>query len=739
MIPPVLRTDRLARLREWQFAQRGWQVDRELLWHRYMWEHREEAIDRRYGGVFAYLMERLPVEINDDELIVGRLKRREMTPEEEAERKSYGDSAFHDPIGAYLKDHVSPDAHESIAEHRHTAGAMTGHMTPDYPLVLEKGLLGIRRKAKARLDRAKTEAEREFLCSAYLSLTGAIRMAHRYADRALDLAETPSPERRMELLEIAEVCRRVPAHPARTFREAVQVLWFIHLWIAQELGGGHGCFCPGRVDQYLYRYYERDIAEGRLTRDQAYELVACLFLKYNEFDPYTVPQTLFVGGQHPGQFAEGTGNRIREVDWQDASNEVSILCLEVCQDLQMLHPALCVSWHPKLDRRVMRKAVEVIGTGIGFPAIFNDDAIVPGLMRDGATREDAVNYVAGSCVEISAIGRSNPWVASGYVNAGKALERAVQRLAKREGTTWLGVKEEFKRDLAEAMGFNYEVTAAHDRAWQKCVRYPFLSCLVGDCIERATDITCGGARYNTTMPELVGLANVVDGLMAIKWASEQNAVSLKDLAEILRRNWQGEEALRRLMSTKPPRYGNDDPEPDGLWVELSEFWFEEVRKHTNPRGGPYQPGFLCWIMHSVLGEKTGATPDGRCTGEALADSVGPVQGHDTSGVTAMLRSAAKMDHSKFIGGIVTNVKFTPSMFRTDANREKIVDLLEGYLSMGGFEVQVNVVSRDTLVQAREHPDEYANLIVRVGGYSDYFTRLSRSLQNEIIERTEHTV
>ena len=724
MIQPILRTERIARLRKWQFDQRGGQVDREMLWHRYMAGHQSLPIDARYAGVFAYLMDNLPVEINDDELIVGRIKRREMTPEEKAERERIAGSTFGDPLGDVLKKLISPDAHESVAEGRHVAGAMTGHMTPDYPAVLRKGLNGIRREVRERLTRAKTEKERAFCHAALEVLSGAMRMARRYATHARELAATATPERREELLRIAEICRRVPAWPARTFHEAAQTLWFIHLWIAQELGGGHGCFCPGRVDQYLYPYYEADVRAGRLSREDAYEILTCLLLKFNEFDPYSTPQTLFVGGQH--------------ADGSDASNELSLLCLEVSRDLQMLHPALCVSWHRNLNRDVMRRAVELMGTGIGFPAVFNDEVIVPGLMRDGASRAEAVNYMAGSCVEISAIGCSNPWVASGYVNAGKAFERAFQRVARNKNAGWDDLVREFKADLAEAMRFNYEITAAHDHAWQECIRYPFLSCLVNDCIERATDITCGGARYNTTMPELVGLANVVDSLMAVKWACfEEKAMTLPQLAEIVRKNWEGEEALRRVLGSKPPRFGNDMPEPDALWVELSEFWFDEVRKYTNPRGGPYQPGFLCWVMHSVLGDKTGATPDGRKAREALADAVGPVQGHDTSGVTAMLRSAAKMDHSKFIGGIVTNVKFTPAMFETAESREKIIDLLESYLHLGGFELQINVVSADTLRAAQEHPEKYSDLIVRVGGYSDYYTRLSRSLQDEIIKRTEH--
>ena len=729
MQQPNLKIERIGRIRQWLFTTKGWNVDRELLFKRGMRSHRNDPIGMRYGKAFNYMMERIPVDIGPDELIVGRWIRREPTEAETEELKDET-ATFRPELNSLIRSLISPDAHESIAESRHVAGAMTGHMTPDYATILREGLSAIGAKITARLNAVESDEERDELRGMGYAIAGAKAYARRYSEAAWNLAMETEGPRQHELLRIHEVCKQIASGPARTFYEAAQMLWFVHLGIVLELNGhGHGCFCPGRVDQYLGSYYERDIALGILSEERAYEIVASLFLKYNEFDPYTVPQTLFVGGQTP--------------DGDDASNAVSLLCLDVSRDLQMLHPAMCVSWHPKLDRDVMRKSVELMGTGIGFPAIFNDEVIVPGLMRDGVSREEAVNYMAGSCVEISAVGCSNPWVASGYVNAGKAFERVVHRLAQRERETGTRVTlddivSEFKRDLAEAMAFNFEITAAHDRGWMETIRYPYLSTIVNDCIDRATDITRGGARYNNTMPELVGLANVVDGIMAIRWAVfEENAITLSDLADILRRNWEGEEALRHLMGTKPPRYGNDVAEPDALWVELSDFWYDEARKYTNPRGGPYQPGFLCWIMHSVLGEKTGATPDGRKSGEALADSVGPVQGHDTEGVTAMLRSSAKMDHSKFIGGIVTNVKFTPDMFRTADDREKVIDLLETYLRMGGFELQVNVVSSDVLRQAQSHPEEHSNLIVRVAGYSDYFTRLSRPLQDEIILRTEH--
>jgi trans-4-hydroxy-L-proline dehydratase len=725
---PTVKTDRIGRIREWLFTTEGWNVDREIHWKRGMRGHRNDPIGTRYGKAFHYMAERVPVEIGPDELIVGRWIRREPTPEEVEELKNDA-GTFEHARGELVNSLISPDAHESIAESRHIAGGMTGHLTPDYPTILKKGLDGIKKDIAIRLKEAESEEERDELRGMTYALTGASTFARRYADEAWHMSLEAEGARQTELLRIHEVCKRVPTKPAQTFREAAQTLWFIHLGIVMELGAnGHGCFCPGRVDQYLGPYYERDKELGILTDSAAYEILASLFLKYNEFDPRSVPETLFVGGQ--------------TADGEDASNAVSLLCLEVSTDLQMLNPALCVSWHPKLNRDVMRKSVELMGTGIGFPAIFNDEVIVPGLMRDGVTREEAVNYMAGSCVEISAIGCSDPWVASGYVNAGRAFERVVHRLATRERESGLTVKpddlkEEFKRDLAEALKYNHEITSAHDSGFMEYIRYPLLSTIVNDCVSSAKDITVGGARHNTTMPELVGLANVVDGLMAVGWALDEGAVSLPQLSDILRRDWEGEDALRGLMGSKPPQYGNDDPAPDALWTELSEFWYDEARTYTNPRGGPYQPGYLCWIMHSVLGEKTGATPDGRRAGEALADSVGPVQGHDTEGVTAMLRSSSKMDHSKYIGGIVTNVKFTPSMVQSPEDREKTIDLLETYLHMGGFEVQVNVVSSETLQQAQDHPDQYADLIVRVAGYSDYFTRLSRPLQDEIIRRTEH--
>ena len=715
---------RIARIRTWLFEQAGSFVDRDLLWYRGMDLHREEPIGTRHGNAFAYVMEHLPLDITGDELIVGRILRRNMTTDEEAEQSGWGDMALNNERGKFISSLISDEARKSTEETRHSAGAMTGHMTPDYPTVLSKGLLTLRREAQSGLEWAENKEERDFYRSAIASLNGAMNFARRNAAYARELAETAEPERKQELLQIAEVCRRVSGWAPRTFHEAAQLIWFVHMWITIDVSSYHSCFCPGRVDQYLAPYYENDIKNGVLTHEQAHEILSCLFLKFNEWDAYSVPQTLFVGGQH----ADGT----------DATNPVSFMCLDACRELQMLNPALCVSWHKGIDRDLMRKTLDVLETGIGFPAIFNDEAIIPGLIADGATREDAVDYMAGSCVEISPIGASNPWVASGYVNSGKALERTVHRLADRENMSWADIVEEFKADLAEAVKYNVEITGAHEQGWKKTIRYPFLSCVVKDCIKRGTDITAGGARYNPTQPELVGLANVVDGLMAIKWACyENNAVSLKDLSDILQKDWEGEESLRRLMNTKPERYGNDQEEPDALWNELADFWHDTVRSYDNQRGGKYQPGFLCWIIHSIFGEKTGATPDGRKACTSLADSVGPVQGHDTEGVTAMLRSAGKMDHSRFLGGIVTNVKFTPDLFATEESREKLIDLLEGYLHMGGFELQINVVSRELLQEAQRTPEEHANLIVRVAGYSDYFTRLSRTLQDEIIARTEH--
>ena len=719
-------TERVAKLRNELFERTGSFVDRDVLWNRGAVRFRNRPIGERYGKAFRHLCEHLPVPISEDELIVGRVIRREWTDDEIAERDRHGKLSPQADLGEFIHSWISDDARQSMNETRQSAGGMTGHMTPDYPTVLREGLIGIRRRAEKQLKNAQTDEERDFCVSAIASVKGASRYVRRYADHARELAQTASSPRKEELLRIADTCRRIATWAPRDFHEAAQLLWFVHLWVTMDVGAFHGCFCPGRVDQYLNPYYERDVKAGRLTRDEAFEILSCYMLKFNEWDAYTVPQTLFVGGQHP--------------DGSDATNEVSFMCLEVSRDLQMLNPALCMSWHPGINRDLMRTAMDVMVTGNGFPAIFNDTAIVPGLMRDGVSHEDAINYMAGSCVEISPVGCSNPWVASGYVNSGKALERTVKRVADRDGVEWRDIVEAFKTDLAESVGHNVEITGAHERGWKEYIRYPFLSCVVNDCIADRTDMTRGGARYNPTQPELVGLANVVDGLLAIRWACyEKNAISLKDLGDILDRDWEGEEALRRLMGSKPLRYGNDDDEADALWDELATFWYDTVRSHENQRDGVYQPGFLSWIVHANFGEVTAATPDGRKAGTSLADSVGPVQGHDTEGITAMLRSAGKMDHSRFIGGIVTNVKLTPDMFKNASEREKVIDLFEAYLHMGGFELQVNVVSKDTLVEAQRCPADHGDLIVRVAGYSDYFTRISKTLQDEIIVRTEHSV
>ncbi len=716
---------RVASIRDWLFEQEGGFVERDLLWHRGMYAHRSQPIGTRSGKAFAYMAERMPVEITTDELIVGRILRRQIKDSEQAEKERWGSVNLGSARQALINSLISPDAHESMAETRHSAGAMTGHMTPDHPGVLKTGLIGIRRRAQARLEEVTIDEERDFLRSAIAATTGALKFARRYSEHARWLSTTATGKRRKELLKIAGTCRRVPAWPARDFHEAAQTLWFVHMLSAMDVGGGHACFCPGRVDQYLAPYYEADLAAGTITHDEAYELLCCLFLKYSEYDPYGTPQTLFVGGQK----ADGT----------DTTNPVTYMCLDASTELQMLHPALCLSWHSDLPREVMRSSMALAATGIGFPAIFNDTAIVPGLVNDGVKQEDAVDYMAGSCVEISPIGCSNPWVASGYVNAAKALERVVHRIAHEDREpTWDDFLGGFKDDLAQTVAHNVEITGAHEQGWKEFVRYPFLSCVVNDCVEDGNDITNGGARYNPTQPELVGLANVVDGLLAIRWACfESGAITPSGLSGILRKDWEGEEALRKLMATRPPHYGNGHQEADALFEELAGFWDRTVRSYTNQRGGLYQPGFLCWIIHSIFGERTGATPEGRKSGTALADSVGPVQGRDTNGPTTMLRSVASMDHSRFLGGMVTNIKLSTSMFSSPDEREKTIDLLETFLEMGGFEIQINVVDKKTLVQAQERPDEFGDLIVRVGGYSDYFTRLSKTLQDEIIARTEH--
>jgi len=669
----------------------------------------------RRAQAVAHLLRGVPVEIGAEELLVGRYPWHRLTAEEQAELE---------------------EAHRYLSHQPRMHGS--DHLALDNDKLLGVGVAGIRaevreRRAAVPPDDPRAAEKQEFYDAEEVVLTGLLDFAERYAAEADRLAASePNAQRRAELGDIAAVCRRVPRGPAQTFREAIQSAWFVHLAIRIDGTG----LCVGRPDQYLYPAYRREREAGTLSDAEALEWLEFYFIKLNEFG--TWPQGCMVGG------VDAAGN--------DATNELSYLCLRAMHNLRLVNPALAIDWYEGTPDDLLRVGSRMLADGVGHPAIFNGEVIVPGLVEGGLALEDARNHIHSTCVEMTPIGCSNIWVAHGYINLAKALELALhngvdpvtgERIGVESGElaelkTWDDLKRAWRQQLAHMVAANAEGRCRERLFLAEHSGSPLISPFVHDCLEEGRDIVAGGARYNNIYPQGVGLANVVDALLVIKkFVYDDGELTLPELVEICDRNFEGHETWRQRFLNYPLKYGNDLEEPDQLAVELAQVWYDEVQSHEAPLGGRFRPGFLCWIMHGVLGEQTGATPDGRLARTALADGLGAVQGRDRHGPTALIKSATQIDYRPANGGMVLNLKFSPSAVRGEEGVERLMELLKTYLRRGGFEAQVNVVSAETLRAARAHPEDYASLIVRVAGFSEYFTLLRPEIQDELIERVEY--
>jgi len=718
---------RVKRLRDRSLRIRGTFWQRDLLWAQALRQKHHLPRALRCAHALKHLLETVPIRIRPGELIVGSVPMGEPPPEKRDELQAAASLLREHDVNRAFLELAGDEERAGLETGTYTAAAMTGHTAINNEKVLRRGLLDIHREVEQRLAALdpiapETPGRRLFYESCRIALQAALRFAERHAELAERMARSErDAARRKELLEIARICRKVPALPAETFQEALQCVWFMHLMVAAETSAGHGCFCPGRTDRYAWPFLKGDLEAGRLTREEALELLECFFIKYGEWGPHASPQVMIVGGQHP--------------DGTDASNELTLLCLQASRELRLLHPSLALSYHRGTPERVLREAVETLRAGCSYPFIFNDDVIVPGLTEVGVARADAVRYVPCSCVEISVEGRCNAWVASGYHNWGKMLELALHDGVDPATTRRVGPPtgrfeamqslEELKRAVREQIRHfvQMEVRSYNllDTLMAQRMPVPLLSCLVDDCLERGRHYFAGGARYNFIEPEAVGPVNVAD--------------SLAELLDALRENFAGREELRQRLMRGAPKFGNDDDEVDALLAELVDFWCTEVRRHRNPRGGPYLPGFLCWIMHGTLGKRVGALPDGRRAGQALSPHLGPSPGYDRNGPTAVINSVAKADLGRALGGAVLNLKFLPAQFEGES-REKFVDLLRTAFGRGVFELQLTLADRQTLLAAQREPQNYEDLVVRVGGYSACFTTLDKNLQDEIIARTE---
>jgi formate C-acetyltransferase len=626
-----------------------------------------------------------------------------------------------------------------------------GHITVDYERVLNKGFLGLKAEVEEELGRIDYEKRGclkkiHLLQALSLCCDAAIRFAEQYAEEAERLAAAEGdPVRRAELEQIAEICRWVPAHPARTFQEALQSFWFVHLILNLETNSY--AIGPGRFDQYMYPYYRADIEAGRLTREQAGELLACLWIKFNELTvvkeggtakastTYNDFQNLNLAGQ--------------TIEGQDATNELSYLCVDVTGQLRLPQPQISVLISEKTPNRFLMKACEVICLGFGMPSVFNDDEKVQALLHKGKTLEDARLGGINGCVELVAPGKDN-MASSGYLSMPKCLELALNngtnpltgtQLGPRTGdphdfTSFDQLMEAFRQQLAHAIELKTVYDGIARQTYAEFCPVPFTSLLISDCLEKGRDYHDGGARYNLPLICGVGTGTMADSLAAIKkLVYDDGKMSLEELVTVLQADFAGYERLRQMLLNRAPKWGNGDGYVDTLAHDVVEVFCDELGKHCNAEGVPYAANMIPTTTHIWFGSLSGATPDGRLAETPLSEGVSPVQGMDTNGPTAVVRSMARLDHARCCGTLL-NMKFHPSALSGEEGLHKLAHLIRTYFKLGGHHMQFNVVSAETLRAAQEHPEEYRNVIVRVAGYSDYFVRLSRDLQDEIISRTE---
>ena len=576
-----------------------------------------------------------------------------------------------------------------------------------------------------------------------------ILYANRHAEILSQMSvEEKDPQRRSELEKMAAICRKVPAYAPSSFHEALQYYWFVHLGVVTELNPWDS-FNPGRLDQHLYPFYKQELEVGTLTREEATELLQAFWIKFNNHPaPPKVGVTALESNTYT-DFALINLGGVRE-DGSDAVNELSYVILDVIEEMRLLQPSSMVQLSRKNPDRFIDRAVKITKTGFGQPSIFNTDAIVQELINQGKDIMDARNGGASGCVETGAFGVES-YILTGYFNLPKILEITLHngwdpRTGKKIGPE-TGDPSSFKNygDLLDAYRKQIEhfvqlkIRGSNiiESIFMQHIPTPFLSLIIDDCISKGKDYMAGGARYNTNYIQGVGMGTVTDSLTALKLlVFEEKTISTDEFLKAIHQNYDGFEDLRFRLIYKTPKYGNDDDRADDQLRDLFTIYHDAVTGRKSPRGATYRINLLPTTCHVYFGSVMIASPDGRKAGLPVSEGISPVQGADTHGPSAVIRSAAKIDHLR-TGGTLLNQKFSPSFFKDEESIRKVSSLVRSYFKMDGHHIQFNVVNAATLRDAQKNPEKHRDLIVRVAGYSDYFNDLGEDLQEEIIRRTEH--
>jgi formate C-acetyltransferase len=639
--------------------------------------------------------------------------------------------------GELLAGHIRPVSHEVCRQEDAQAAPLlagfppiwgqTGHAEPDYGKLLRVGISGLLAECAERaaeLDEADPEQQQKqlFYQSVTLALTGLSGMIQNAASAAESArAAATEPVRRAELETMAAVCRHVAAEPPRTFHEAIQLLWFAELGI--EVGDEAGLIAPGHLDRSLWPFYQADLAAGRITPEHALELLECLYLLVNETIPDGLAVPVMVGG--------------RDIAGNDLTNALSYLCLEALRRTRLVYPTVGVCWHAGTPPALTTLATELVAKGYPTPAFFGDEVIQRGLRGLGTPPADACQYINSTCVEITPVGASNVWVASPYFNVcGLLLESIEQQAAVPPATFTLFLDRYYQLLGDKIRAAVIEQNVARETRCRFMAR-PLQSALTRDCLARGLDIEQGGALYNWVECSFVGVANLADSLAVIQEEVFAAAprLNLSQLHDLLKHDFAGQEEVRQRFLNKYPKYGNADARVDQFVQQTMDFVSTECAKYRMRLNAPFVPGAFCWIMHEHLGTRTGATPDGRSRGFPFADGSGPAQGREKGGPTAAILSVTSWDAAPLIGGSAFNMKFPKTLFDNPESVGKVQELILTFLRRGGFETQINVVDQAVLLEARQHPEKYADLVVRIGGYTDYFVRLNPEMQDEVIART----
>ena len=599
-----------------------------------------------------------------------------------------------------------------------------------------------------RLSDPRAYEKSEELKAMEIAAGAIVLFAHRHAKKAAELAlEETDPARKAELETIADVCRRVPAHAPRTFHEALQSYWFVHLGVITELNTWDS-FNPGRLDQHLWPFYRREIDADSLSRQQAEELLQCFWIKFNN---QPAPPKVGVTEEQSGTYTDFALINVGGVDADgaDAVNEVSYLILDVVEQMQQVQPSACIQLSKRNPQRLLRRACEVVRTGLGQPSMFNTDVIVQEMLQAGKSLADARAGGPSGCVTVSAFGKESCTL-TGYINWPKVLELALNDGVDPASGTRLGpasgdargfesfdrLVDAYRRQLEYFIELKIAGNNFIERLYATQMPAPYMSILMSDCIDRATDYHNGGARYNPTYIQGVGLGTLTDALTAVRYhVFDEKTVAMDELLTAMAADFEGREDLRRLLATQTPAYGNDDAYADEVAERAFDVYYGLLNGRPNTKGGQYRVNLLPTTVHVYFGSVTGALPNGRKAGVALSEGISPTQGADTHGPTAVLKSAACIDHAK-TGGTLLNLKFSPQVLEGEG-LDRLAGLVRGYFRLDGHHVQFNVLSAETLRAAQADPEAHRNLIVRVAGYSDYFVDVGRDLQNEIIARTEH--